>query len=283
MPSPRSHLNRAQLKAKKELGQNFLEDPSTSEMILTRAGVAAHHTLIEIGPGLGAMTLPAARMANALIAIEKDRDLIPVLEGIVRDAQLTNVSILNRDILHTDLTSCYPDNADDIMVIGNLPYNISTQVLIRLLTQRHRVSSCVFMFQKELARRIAALPGSGDYSRLSVMTQYCATVKRIAEVKAHLFFPRPKVDSTVIQILFHPVLPCPAHDEVLLGQVVQAAFNKRRKTLKNALSNSDLAQSASTVEAALESAQIDPVRRAETLSVSEFVRLANHLHALRTV
>jgi 16S rRNA (adenine1518-N6/adenine1519-N6)-dimethyltransferase len=159
--------------------------------------------------------------------------------------------------------------------MGNLPYNISSQVIVKLIHARQYVDRAVLMLQKEMAQRICAGPGSKTYGRLSVMLQYCATARELMQVKAAQFFPAPKVDSTVIGIRFSAPPPFPAIDEALLFRVIKAAFGKRRKTLRNALSQSDLQLDPATCETLLTQAGIDPTRRAETLSVAEFVRLSN--------
>ena len=163
------------------------------------------------------------------------------------------------------------------MVFGNLPYNISSPILVRLVQERQSVSQATLMFQKELADRICAEPGGKTYGRLSVLVQYCARIKKILQIKAADFFPKPKVDSTVLNITFLETPAFPANDETFLFKVVQAAFGQRRKTLKNALSGSFLHLDETLIRTALSNAAIDPSRRAETLSVPEFVRLSDHL------
>jgi 16S rRNA (adenine1518-N6/adenine1519-N6)-dimethyltransferase len=162
-----------------------------------------------------------------------------------------------------------------LVVLGNLPYNISSQVVVQLIHARSRIDRAVLMLQKEMAQRICSGPGSKDYGRLSVMLGYCADTQKLLQVRAPLFFPAPKVDSTVIGIRFTNPPRFPADDETLLFRVVKASFGKRRKTLRNALAQSDLNLASSTSERLLKDAQIDPIRRAESLSVAEFVQLSN--------
>jgi len=163
------------------------------------------------------------------------------------------------------------------VVMGNLPYNISSQILVQLIKSRSALTRAVFMIQKELSQRITAQPGCKDYGRLSVMLGYCANIKKIADVKASVFFPKPKVDSEVLELKFKKGLEYPANDETYFFSVIKAAFGNRRKILKNALAASALNIDANTAQNILEKSGIDPVRRAETLTIEEFVKLSNNL------
>ncbi len=196
---------------------------------------------------------------------------------MIASSQLSHVTIIENDILKVNVNEIADQAGHPLVVMGNLPYNISSQVLIQLIKNRKAVSRAILMFQKELAERITSDPGVKDYGRITVMLKYCADVSTIATVKSHLFFPKPKVDSEVVEIRFKTHLPYPADDEVFLSRVIQASFGKRRKTLKNALSSSSLEISGQLAEKALEIASIVPSRRAETLSVAEFVALSNSL------
>jgi 16S rRNA (adenine1518-N6/adenine1519-N6)-dimethyltransferase len=265
------------LQAKKQLGQNFLSDPSTAEMIVSRARIRATDTVLEIGPGLGALTFPLAKCARQVIAIEKDHQIAGILKSLIAGSRLSHVTIIENDILKVNVNEIADQAGHPLVVMGNLPYNISSQVLIQLIQNRKSVSRAILMFQKELAERITSNPGVKDYGRITVMLKYCADVSTIATVKSHLFFPKPKVDSEVVEIRFKTRLPWPADDEVFLSRVIQASFGKRRKTLKNALSSSSLAISGQLAEQALAGAFIIPSRRAETLSIAEFVALSNCL------
>jgi 16S rRNA (adenine1518-N6/adenine1519-N6)-dimethyltransferase len=161
------------------------------------------------------------------------------------------------------------------VVIGNLPYNLSSQIIIQLITARVFIHRAYLMLQKEMAQRMIAPPGKRDYGRLSVMLQYCAEARVVADAPARLFYPRPKVDSQVIEVVFRERIDYPAEDERMLSRVVKAGFSQRRKTLRNALAGNILQADHARVEAWLGRADIDPRRRAETLAVEEFVRLAN--------
>jgi 16S rRNA (adenine1518-N6/adenine1519-N6)-dimethyltransferase len=185
--------------------------------------------------------------------------------------------VLNQNVLSTDIPAMAAMEETRLLVFGNLPYNISSQILIKLIESREHLSRCILMFQKELAERLTAREGKKAYGRLSVMLQYCAEIKSLATVKAHLFYPKPKIDSEIIEIDFSKPSPLRAVDESFFFSVVKAAFSKRRKTLKNALASSELGMKPEQVALALETAAIDPVRRAETLNVEEFVRMGEAL------
>ena len=275
MLSPKRLLSTSDLRAKKALGQNFLTDLSTAMMIVEKSRLDPEAIVLEIGAGLGALTIPVAKTVRHVYAVEKDSSLVPVLENQLNSSHITNVTILNQNILNLNLQELFEKSGEKFIVMGNLPYNISSQVLVYLIQNRHCVTQAILMFQKELAERISASPGGKDYGRLSVMLQYCASVKHLMEIKATVFFPRPKVDSSVIEVRFHDQLLFPASDEKFLFDVIKAAFGKRRKTLKNALTQSQLSLKSQEVLTGLEISGIDPYRRAETLSVEEFVHLSN--------
>jgi len=275
MTSPRTLLSAWTLSPKKQFGQNFLSDPKMAEMIVSRSGILKEDIVLEIGAGLGALTVPLALAAEKVYAVEKDINLLPLLKSELLAKNIDNVSIMNENILETDIESTAAKHGRKIVVIGNLPYNISSQVLVKLIIQRSCLSRAILMFQKELSERICAKPGCKDYGRISVMLRYCADIGKIADVKASLFFPKPKIDSQIIEIKFKEGQDFPADDEKFFFSVIKAAFGKRRKTLKNSLSGSELEIDAQTAVSALNSAGIDPARRAETLTVEEFVRLSN--------
>lgn len=275
MTSPRTLFSAWNLSPKKQFGQNFLSDPKMAEMIVSRSGISKENIVLEIGAGLGALTVPLGFAAEKVYAVEKDINLLPLLKSELLAKNIDNVSIMNENILEMDIENTAAKHGCKIVVIGNLPYNISSQVLIKLINQRSCLSRAVLMFQKELSERICAKPGCKDYGRISVMLRYCADIGKIADVKASLFFPKPKIDSQIIEIRFKESPDFPADDEKFFFSVIKAAFGKRRKTLKNSLSGSELGIDAQTAVFALNSAGIDPARRAETLTVEEFVKLSN--------
>ncbi|MBU0544343.1 MAG: ribosomal RNA small subunit methyltransferase A [Proteobacteria bacterium] len=278
MTSPRTLLSAYNLSPKKQFGQNFLSDPSTAEMIVSRSGILKEDIVLEIGAGLGALTVPIAMAVNTVYAVEKDRNLLPPLQSELLAKNIDNVRIVNENILDVDIESIAAKYGRKIAVMGNLPYNISSQILIKLIIQRLFVSRAILMFQKELSERICAKPGGKDYGRISVMLQYCSDISKIADIKASLFFPKPGIDSQIIEIRFKEIPAFPADNENFLFSVIKAAFGKRRKTLKNSLSRSGLGIDAQTAVSALNRAGIDPVRRAETLTVEEFVKLSNVIY-----
>ncbi|MBW2740075.1 MAG: ribosomal RNA small subunit methyltransferase A [Deltaproteobacteria bacterium] len=285
MTSPRVLLAAWQMHARKQLGQHFLENSATSEMIVNRCRVMPEDVILEIGAGLGALTIPVARIAKKVYAVEKDHKIISLLKTELTSNSVFNVILIEKDILRVNIEEFAEEANRKILVLGNLPYNISSQVLIKLIKARNTVSRAILMFQKELAQRITAKPGCKEYGRLTVMLNHCAYIKKVADVKASQFFPRPKVDSEVLEIIFRDSPKYSTDEEFLYGVIkaaIKAAFGQRRKNLKNALAGSELHIAAETSRHALENAGIDPTRRAETLSVEEFVRLGNSLKMDKT-
>jgi len=267
------------LSPKKHMGQNFLVDPSTAEMIVRRAGVSSDRAAVEVGAGLGALTVPLARCVKTLYAVEKDRDLIQVLGDVLSENGIDNAVLLNRSIFDIPIQDMAKAENSKLILIGNLPYNISSQVVMWAIENRAWIDKGVFMFQKEVADRIAAAPGGREYGRLSVMVQYCARVRKIARINANQFYPKPKVDSEVVEISFEDPVLRPAADETLFAAVVKAAFGQRRKTLKNSMAGASLGLGSRVSACLWEETAINPGRRAETLTVAEFVDLADSLKA----
>jgi 16S rRNA (adenine1518-N6/adenine1519-N6)-dimethyltransferase len=277
MTSPKILLAAHNIRPKKQLGQNFIVNPAFTEMIVKRAGISPVDIILEIGAGLGALTIPLARRAKKVFAVEKDRQIIPILNMEILVSGLTNISIIEEDILSVDIKALVEDMGGKITVIGNLPYNISSQILVQLIRSREGISRAVLMFQKELAQRITSETGCKDYGRLTVMLRYCSDIKKLVDAKASLFFPKPKVDSQILELKFKKQIDHKAADEPFLFKVIKAGFGNRRKTLKNALAASELNIDSITAKGVLEKSGIDPIRRAETLTVEEFVKLSNNL------
>jgi 16S rRNA (adenine1518-N6/adenine1519-N6)-dimethyltransferase len=273
--SPKRLLLANNLHAKRWLGQHFLTDRQTAEKIVILSNVGPEDIVLEIGPGLGALTLPMAGTAKKIYTVEKDREIIPLLESELASDHITNVEVMEKNILDVNLQELFRHEVKKIVVIGNLPYNISSQVLIQLIHARGIVSRAVLMFQKELAARITAQPGSKSYSRITVALRYCADVRSLMRLKASQFYPKPKIDSEILEIRFNPAIENPAHDESVFFSVIKAAFSKRRKTLRNSLAGTGLFKDTDSAKSILEHVGIDPMRRAETLSVDEFVALSN--------
>ena len=280
MRSPKILLAAHNLRPNKKLGQNFLTDPTTAAMIVSRSRILPEDVVLEIGAGLGALTIPIARIAEKVYAVDKDHNILAILKTEVLANNLSNVVLMEKNILNVDIQALVETIGRKIVVMGNLPYNIASQILVQLITSRKAVSRAVLMFQKELAQRIRALPSCKEYGRLTVMLRYCSDIKKLADVKAALFFPKPKVDSEVLKIEFKTAPEHSAIDEAFLFKVIKAGFGNRRKTLKNALAASELQIDAKTAAQLLQRSDIDPDRRAETLSVKEFVTLSNNLRGL---
>jgi 16S rRNA (adenine1518-N6/adenine1519-N6)-dimethyltransferase len=257
------------------MGQHFLADPNVAASILRKAQFEPDDVVLEIGAGLGALTLPLAQQVKHVLAVEPDQKIASILASELMAAGVNNVTSIEKNILRLDIAALAARSDASFKVVGNLPYHISSQVLIRLVQFREVIQAAFLMFQKEVAERLTAKPGNKNYGRLSVLIQYCANIYPVVSVDASAFFPRPKVDSQVVGIEFHHPVTFQATDERLLFQIVKAAFGKRRKTLKNALLGGNLGFADERISAALELAGIDFQRRAETLSVKEFVTLSN--------
>jgi len=272
-------LTARHLRPRKALGQNFLIDPSTAEMIIRKSGVSRNAPVVEIGAGLGALTLPLADAAKVVYAIEKDGALAGILEYELNRQGIRNVVLKRQDIFETDLAAIAAGQERRLRIFGNLPYYISSQVLIYLIGAREVVEQADLMFQKEVARRLIAGPGTKSYSRLSVMLQYYTEIRRTATVGAHLFWPSPKVDSEVLQFHFKTAPSPVLRDHALFAAVVKTAFGRRRKTLLNAMLSTELGIGREELINIFRAAGIDPRRRAESLTVEAFVRLANIIDA----
>ncbi len=276
MTSARMLLSSRHLRAKKHFGQNFLDGPGTGRRLVRKSGLGETDIVLEIGAGVGALTVALAERVRHVVAVERDPNLLEPLCEELSAANVSNVDIIVADILKLDLSRIARGLGGRIAVAGNLPYNISSQVLVRLVEARPWVDRAVLMFQKELAERLLSPPGRKSYGRLTVMLNYCADIRKIVELKAEAFFPKPKIDSMVLEIRFREARPAAA-DEPLLFRLIGAAFGQRRKMLRNALAGGRLAVEASVVAEAMAAAEISGQRRAETLSVAEYVRLCNEI------
>jgi len=277
MTSPRILLKAWGILPKKHLGQNFMQNPLYPKMIASRAGIGEDDTVLEIGSGLGALTVPLAKRAKRVIALEVDKRLVPPLRSELAASGVANVEVLEQDIRRIDLDALANAGKRKLIVAGNLPFSISSQILIALIRNREAVSSAVLMFQKELAQRLEAKPHTKAYGRLTVLLQYCSHIGRVCDVPSKAFFPKPGVDSRVLSLRFHDTYSKGCADEAFLFNVVKAAFGKRRKTLKNAIAKSELTIASAAASRILRENDIDPNRRAETLSIQEFVKLSNAL------
>lgn len=273
MTSPKLLLKAWNLRPKKSLGQNFLSDPSTAENIVSKAHLSPEDVVLEIGAGLGALTTVLAPVVKKVYAVEKDRQLIELLKTELLTKRISNCEIIADNILYMDLQTLADKVGGKFTVFGNLPYGISSQILIKIIQSRSTIERAILMFQRELAQRITAQPGGKNYGRITAMLRYCADIRTLVNVKASVFYPPPKVDSSVIETRFKSTTMYGSHDEAMLYAVIKAAFGNRRKTLKNALAASALRIDSKTAMEALKSAGIDPSRRAETLGPEEFVSL----------
>ncbi|MCC5902459.1 MAG: 16S rRNA (adenine(1518)-N(6)/adenine(1519)-N(6))-dimethyltransferase RsmA [Halomonas sp.] len=258
-----------QHRARKRFGQNFLRDLGIISRIVRSIGPRDGDRLVEIGPGQGALTAPLLEATGKLEVIELDRDLIPGLR--VQFFNYPEFVIHEGDALKFDFAALKGDGPA-LRVVGNLPYNISTPLIVHLLTMGNAIADMHFMLQKEVVERLAAEPGSTDWGRLSVMAQYYCHVDQLFIVPPEAFVPRPKVDSAIVRLTPHDSLPHTAEDPALLFELVKLAFGQRRKTLRNNL------KGRVSVET-LEALGIDPVRRPQTLSVEEYVTIANRVAA----
>lgn len=254
-------------RARKRFGQNFLRDTGIISRIVRAIGPRPGDRLLEIGPGQGALTGPLLEAAGALEVVELDRDLIPGLR--VQFFNYPDFVIHEGDALKFDFRALRGEGKP-LRVVGNLPYNISTPLIVHLLGAGDAIADMHFMLQKEVVERLAAAPDTADWGRLSVMAQYYCRVESLFVVPPEAFVPRPKVDSAIVRLMPHERLPHPAKDETLLFDLVREAFGQRRKTLRNNLKGRIDAE-------ALSELGIDPGRRPQTLSVEEFVRIANSL------
>jgi 16S rRNA (adenine1518-N6/adenine1519-N6)-dimethyltransferase len=252
-------------RARKRFGQNFLRDVGVIGRIVHAIDPRPGERLVEIGPGQGALTQPLLDAADGLEVIELDRDLIPGLR--VQFFNYPGFVIHEGDALKYDFAELRGDGAP-LRVVGNLPYNISTPLIIHLLGAGSAVADMHFMLQKEVVERMAAEPGGSDWGRLSVMAQYYCQVEQLFTVPPEAFVPSPAVESAIVRLMPHAELPHVADDPTLLFELVKQAFGQRRKTLRNNLKGRVSAET-------LEALGIDPRRRPQTLSVEEFVRLAN--------
>ena len=258
--------NKAGHQARKRFGQNFLHDPGVIEQIIRAINPKPDDAIVEIGPGLGALTEEILAVNPKLQVVELDRDLIPVLH--TKFFNYPEFRIHEADALKFDFSQLMVDRP--LRIIGNLPYNISTPLIFHLLSQAGVVQDMHFMLQKEVVQRMAAVPGDNNYGRLGIMTQYFCKVQPLFEVGPGAFRPAPKVDSAIVRLVPHATLPHPAKDLATLQAVVRTAFNARRKTLRKALGGLVTAEQ-------LQSLGINDGLRPENLGLADYVAIADLL------
>ena len=268
-------LNKYQFMFQKRFGQNFLIDTHVLEKIIKSAEITKEDVVLEIGPGIGTMTQYLCENAREVIAVEIDKNLIPILENDTL-AEYDNVTIINEDILKVDLNALVKEKNDGkrIKVVANLPYYITTPIIMGLFEQGVPLQNITVMVQKEVADRMQAKPNSKDYGALSLAVQYYAKPYIVANVPPNCFMPRPNVGSAVIRLTLHEERPVCVEDEHLLFAIIRAAFNQRRKTLVNALTNAnELQLTKEIVQTALEEMGLSATIRGEALSLEQFAQL----------
>lgn len=277
MNSPKEIIQHYAIKPRKRMGQSFLMEKNVIRKIASIAQVTTNDIVVEIGAGIGVLTEDLAQNAAKVIAVELDDKLVEVLKDKL--LKYNNVQICYGDILKFDFGSIVRDGQQKIKVIGNVPYNISSPVLFHLLSFRKIIDCFVLMLQKEVIQRLVAFPGGKDYGVPSVILQMFAAVEKVLDVPAGCFYPRPKVESSVMKGLFLKRPLVELADEDFFIRLVRDAFSQRRKTLINNLKKSKLLQGFSDIDLkeALDTAGIDGQRRGETLSIEEFGHLSNIL------
>ena len=264
----------------KKFGQNFLIDTHVLEKIISAAGITKDDCVLEIGPGIGTMTQYLAENAGHVVAVEIDRNLIPILKETLADYD--NVTVINEDILRVDIKALAEEynGGKPIKVVANLPYYITTPIIMGLFESGVPIDNITVMVQKEVADRMKEGPGSKDYGALSLAVQYYAEPEIVANVPPNCFIPRPNVGSAVIRLTRHKEMPVQVKDPALMFKIIRASFNQRRKTLQNGLGNaSELPYTKEQIAAAIAEMGLTPTIRGEALSLAQFAQLSDILGA----
>ncbi len=272
-------LNRYHIVFQKKYGQNFLIDEHVIRKILSAAGISKDDTVLEIGPGIGTLTQYLCESAGKVIAVEIDRSLIPILENDTL-AAYDNVKIINNDVMKLDLKALIDEEngGKPVKVAANLPYYITTPIIMSLLEARLPIENITVMVQKEVAARMQAKPGTADYGALSLAVQYYSVPYIAANVPVNCFMPRPGVDSAVIRMELHKEPPVTVSNEKFMFSLIRASFNQRRKTLLNGICNSpEISFSKDRVAKAISEAGLPENVRGETLSLEQFALLSDIL------
>ena len=262
----------------KKFGQNFLIDGHVLDKIIAGAGVTKDDMVLEIGPGIGTMTQYLAEAAGKVVAVEIDRNLLPILQETLADYD--NVKVIHADVLSLDLEKLVQEEngGRPIKVVANLPYYITTPIIMALFEQHVPLANVTVMVQKEVADRMKSGPGSKDYGALSLAVQYYAEPYIVANVPCNCFMPRPNVDSAVIRLTRYEEPPVQVKDEKMLFKIIRASFNQRRKTLQNGLNNSsELNFTKDQIAAAIAEAGFSPSVRGEALTLEQFAKLTDIL------
>ena len=262
----------------KKFGQNFLIDGHVLDKIIAGAGVTKDDMVLEIGPGIGTMTQYLAEAAGKVVAVEIDRNLLPIIQETLADYD--NVKVIHADVLSLDLEKLVQEEngGRPIKVVANLPYYITTPIIMALFEQHVPLANVTVMVQKEVAARMKSGPGSKDYGALSLAVQYYAEPYIVANVPCNCFMPRPNVDSAVIRLTRYEEPPVQVNDEKMLFKIIRASFNQRRKTLQNGLNNSsELNFTKDQIAAAIAEAGFSPSVRGEALTLEQFAKLTDIL------
>ena len=260
----------------KKFGQNFLIDTHVLEKIISAAGITKNDCVLEIGPGIGTMTQYLAENAGHVVAVEIDRNLIPILKETLADYD--NVTVINEDILRVDIKALAEEynGGKPIKVVANLPYYITTPIIMGLFESGVPIDNITVMVQKEVADRMKEGPGSKDYGALSLAVQYYAEPEIVANVPPNCFIPRPNVGSAVIRLTRHKEMPVEVKDPALMFKIIRASFNQRRKTLQNGLGNApELPYTKEQIAAAIAEMGLTPTIRGEALSLAQFAQLSD--------
>ena len=270
-------VNKHNFKFSKSLGQNFLIDDNVIDRILEGARLSETDRIIEVGPGIGTLTREMGKVAENVVAIEIDKTLIPILKETLAD--LDNVEVVNEDILKVDVQGLINEklNGGPVKLVANLPYYITTPIVMKFLEEDIPVTDIVVMVQKEVADRINAKPSTKDYGALSVAVQYYCDTEIVAKAPRHMFVPQPNVDSIVIGLHVRDEKKYVVDNEDIFFKTVKASFGQRRKTLLNSLGGLGFL-SKDEIREALQAANIDEKRRGETLSIDEFANLSNEIN-----
>ena len=266
----------------KKFGQNFLIDTHVLEKIISAAVITKNDCVLEIGPGIGTMTQYLAENAGHVVAVEIDRNLIPILKETLADYD--NVTVINEDILRVDIKALAEEynGGKPIKVVANLPYYITTPIIMGLFESGVPIDNITVMVQKEVADRMKEGPGSKDYGALSLAVQYYAEPEIVANVPPNCFIPRPNVGSAVIRLTRHKEMPVEVKDPALMFKIIRASFNQRRKTLQNGLGNaSELPYTKEQIAAAIAEMGLTPTIRGEALSLAQFAQLSDILGAMK--
>ena len=266
----------------KKFGQNFLIDTHVLEKIISAAGITKNDCVLEIGPGIGTMTQYRAENAGHVVAVEIDRNLIPILKETLADYD--NMTVINEDILRVDIKALAEEynGGKPIKVVANLPYYITTPIIMGLFESGVPIDNITVMVQKEVADRMKEGPGSKDYGALSLAVQYYAEPEIVANVPPNCFIPRPNVGSAVIRLTRHKEMPVEVKDPALMFKIIRASFNQRRKTLQNGLGNaSELPYTKEQIAAAIAEMGLTPTIRGEALSLAQFAQLSDILGEMK--